>query len=84
MDRTPKVRPPVGKLLSSTLLWCCLFFSFSQFVIFDLALSGVKRLIQATHASDGVHSWTNRSTSGWGVWWTVMVLPQTDTLHPDI
>ena len=43
MDRTF-----VGKLLSSTVLWCCLFFNFTQFVILenlsvlDLALSGVK------------------------------------------
>ena len=40
--------PFIGRLLSSTLLWCCLLFSFTQFVIFenlsifDLALSGVK------------------------------------------
>ena len=45
----------IGKLLSSTLLtyllWCCLTFDFTQFVILenlsilDLALSGVKGLI---------------------------------------
>ena len=40
----------IGKLLSSTLLWCCLFFNFTQFVVlenllvFDLALSGVNGL----------------------------------------
>ena len=39
-----------GKLSNSTLLWCCLFFNFTQFVIFtnlsvlDLALSGMKGL----------------------------------------
>ena len=44
----PKVRPFVGKLLSSTLLWCFNFFNFTQFVILenlsvlDLALSEVK------------------------------------------
>ena len=37
-----------GTLLSSPLLWCCLFFNFTQFVILedlsmlDLPLSGVK------------------------------------------
>ena len=37
--------------LESCLLWCCLFFNFTQFVILEnvssleLALSGVKRLI---------------------------------------
>ena len=38
------------KLLNSTVLWCCLFFNFTQFVILehlpilDLALSGGKGL----------------------------------------
>ena len=38
------------KVLSCTLLWCCLFFNFLQFVILenlsvlDLALSGLKGL----------------------------------------
>ena len=42
--------PFVGKLLSSTLPWSCLFFNFTKFVIIenlsilDLALSGVKEL----------------------------------------
>ena len=40
----------IGKLLGSTLLWCCSCFNFTQFVILenlsslDLALSGVKGL----------------------------------------
>ena len=40
----------VGKLLSSTLLWCWLIFNFTKFVvleklsILDLAMSGVKRV----------------------------------------
>ena len=40
----------IEKLLSSNLLWCCLFFNFTQVVILenllilDLALSGVKGL----------------------------------------
>ena len=40
--------PFIGKLLSGALLWCCVFFNVTQFVIFedlsilDLALSGVK------------------------------------------
>ena len=41
------MRPFTGKLLSSTLLWCCLFFNFTQVAILenlsivDLALSGL-------------------------------------------
>ena len=40
----------MGNLLSSTLLWCCLFFNFTHFLIlenlsiFELALSGEKGL----------------------------------------
>ena len=39
----------MDKPMSSTLLWCCLFFNFTQFVfsenlsVLDLALSGVIR-----------------------------------------
>ena len=51
VDRNPEELPFVGKLLSSTSLWCCLFFSvFTQFVlleklsVWDSALSGVKGL----------------------------------------
>ena len=46
----PKMWPFIGKLLSSILLWCCLFVNFTQFVILvnlsilDLALSGMKGL----------------------------------------
>ena len=60
MDRTltvigPFTGPFTGKLLSRDLLWCCLVFNFTQFVILenlsvlDLALSGMKEL-------KGIHS----------------------------
>ena len=47
MDRTPKCKPLIGKLLSDSLLWCCLCIDFPKFVIsttLDLALSGVREL----------------------------------------
>ena len=56
MDRTLRCDHFVGKLLSSTLLWCCLLFNFTQFVILehlsvlDLALLGVKGFdLQVVH-----------------------------------
>ena len=36
IDSTPKELPFSGKLLSSTLLWCCLLFNFTQFVILEI------------------------------------------------
>ena len=47
--------PFIGKLLTSTLLRCCWFFNFAQFLILedllilDLALSGVKGLIEVSY-----------------------------------
>ena len=47
---TLKCSPFTGKLFSSTLLWCCVFFNLTRFVIFgtisilDLTLSGLKGL----------------------------------------
>ena len=48
--QNPNMWPFIAMLLSSTLLWRCLFFNFTQFVILkdlsilDLPQSGVKRL----------------------------------------
>ena len=32
-EQKPEESPFIGKLSSSTLLWCCLFFNFTQFVV---------------------------------------------------
>ena len=55
MDRTLKYDHQVTKLLSSTLLLCCVLFNFNHFVVLDSAPSGVVGLC----------------TVGWGsrVWW---------------
>ena len=48
--QNPKMWPSIGKLLGSTLLWCCLLFNFTQFIILEnlsilnFALSRVKGL----------------------------------------
>ena len=35
LDVQTTLQPFIGKLLSSTLLWCCLYFDFTQFVILE-------------------------------------------------
>ena len=55
VDRTMKMISFIGKLLSSTLLWCCLFFNFTQFLILEklsiLNLAEVKRLLRSCTCS---------------------------------
>ena len=52
LDRTQMCDHSLESCLSSTFLWCCLFFNITQFVILenfsvlDLVLSGVKGLIK--------------------------------------
>ena len=58
MDRTLKCDNSFSKLLSITLLWCCLFFNFIQFEnlsILDLALSGVNKGSTISKQASGVH-----------------------------
>ena len=53
------------KLLSSSFLWCCLLFSFTQLVIFGL--SGVKGLIRVTN--DGWPKWSSNYLVCWPNQW---------------
>ena len=65
------MRTFIGKLLSSTLLWCCWSFNFTQFVILknlsilDLALSRVKDYAGTEKRSVSKHSCFERITLPW-------------------
>ena len=52
------MEPFIGKLLSSTLLWCCLFFNFTQFVVLEnLSILDLAFIVRTERLKPVIISW---------------------------